>query len=194
MKNVISLLAAAFLITSPMYGGAGYFDSFTIVNSTFYDLGASTSNDDFNGLNLGVFNLDDSISIGGQIKTYKNNGTDVTGANLSYLIRETGIPAGGYTDIGYSWQANLGTFGDQQWGNESGTTVSLSSLSAGDYQLSIYASVFTNGFEAFPQIYDNNTGLNYVASFTVVPEPSSFALIGSLFSLSLVALRRKFRS
>ena len=198
MKHIISLLSAALLIASPMYGGAGFWDSFTVVESTFYDLSASTSNDDFNGTYLGLFTVDDSLSIGGQIKTYKYGGTDVFGANLWYSIFESGDGASAsYTDIEYSFQSNLAVFGDQQWGTSSDTSVSLGDLSPGDYELSIYVTVATNGFEADDPIYDTNFGSNYVASFSVIspiPEPSSFALIGSLFALGLVALRRKVRS
>ena len=191
MKHVISLLSAALLIASPMYGGAGYFDSFTIVESTFYDLGASTSNDNFDGYNLGEFNIDDTLSIGGQIKTYKYGGTDVYGADLYYSFHEVGSSPS-FSGVGYSWEANLFAEGDQQWGSTSDATVTLSEV--GNYELSIYVAVGTNGFEADNYIYDNNFGSNYTALLTVVPEPSSFALIGSLFALGSVVLRRKVRS
>ena len=191
MKYVLSLLSATLLIASPMYGGAGYFDSFTIVESTFYDLGASTSNDDFNGFDLGEFNIDDSLSIGGQIKTYKYGGTDVFGADLYYSLHKVGSSSS-FSGVGYSWEANLFAEGDQQWGSTSDATVTLSEV--GNYELSIYVAVGTNGFEADNYIYDNNFGSNYTAFLTVVPEPSSFALIGSLFALGSVVLRRKVRS
>ncbi len=174
-----------------MYGGAGYFDSFTIVDSTYYDLGAATSNNDFNGFTLGEFAIGDSLDIGGQIKTYKYGGTDVTGASLYYSLHEIGTTPS-FTNLGYSWQANLFVAGDQQWGSTSDSTVTLSD--AGNYELSIYVAVDTNGFEADNTIYDNNFGSNYTALLTVVPEPSSFALIGSLFALGSVVLRRKVRS
>lgn len=193
MKYLLPLLSLSLFINSSAFGGAGFFDSYTIVNSTFYDLSADSINADFSGTNIGNFDTSDSLTIGGQLKSYKNGSTDVTGANISYAIYQDGESAT-FSDISYSWEGNLSNPGDQQWGTSASSSVSLSTLSSGNYQLSVYASVFTNGSDASPQIFDNAGGANYTASFTIVPEPSNFALIGSLFAIGLVAIRRKVRN
>lgn len=193
MKYLIPLLSLMLLISSPAFGGAGLFDSYTVVNSTFYDLSGDSINADFSGTNLGDFDTSESLTIGGQLKSYKNGSTDVTGANISYAIYQDGESAV-FSEISYSWEANLTNPGDQQWGTSASSSVALSTLSLGNYQLSVYASIFTNGSDASPQIFDNAGGANYTASFTVVPEPSNFALVGSFLALSLVAIRRKVRA
>ena len=193
MKYLLPFLSLTLLISSTAYGGAGLFDSYTVVNSTFYDLSADSINADFSGTDLGSFNTSDSLTIGGQLKSYKNGSTDVTGANISYAIYQDGESAI-FTDISYSWEANLSNPGDQQWGTSASSSVALSTLSSGNYQLSVYASVFTNGSGASSQIFDNAGGSNYTASFTVVPETSNFALIGGLFAVGFVVIRRKVRN
>lgn len=190
MKYLKLFFSITIFYSTSLFGAAGFFESYGIVNSTFYDLGATTANADMQGANLGEFDVSDLITIGGEIKTWKNSGSDVTGASLYYSIHQG--TASSFNEVSYSWQSNISS-SDQYWASNTSSTVSLSELSAGSYNLEFYATVSTNGFDTFATHYDNNGGPNYLANFTVVPEPSSFALIGSLISLGLVALRRKIR-
>jgi len=202
MKNIKILLASSLFSGASLFAGSGIFDSFAIVESTFYNLNATTANPDFSGANLGSFDTTDSISIGGQLKSFKNNGTDVTGAQISYVIYADGNrPATPiFTDVAYAFQIDNvgGVGGDQQWGTDvagsNGTdqsdSVSLNSLSAGNYKLEVFASISTNGVDADGTIFDNAGGNNYIADFTVVPEPGSFALIAGALGLAFATLRR----
>lgn len=203
MNKIKLILAGSLFSGASLFGAAGIFDSFTIIESTFYDLNASTANADFEGVNLGTFNTTDSISIGGQLKSFKNTGTDVTGALLSYRIFEAGSPSGSFSDVSYAFQFDNvgGTTGDQQWGtqvlgaNDPGTDQSVSApltaLTAGDYKLEVFASITTNGVDAPETIFDNVGGRNYTADFTVVPEPSAYGLILGALGMAFVASRRR---
>ncbi len=184
MKKIFTLFIF-FFVFSHLQAASGIFDSFAIVNAngsgnTYYDLGASTANPDFQGAFLGTFDQSNhSLVLGGQLKSYKNNGTDVTGASLFYRIYPSGSsPSGTFTEIPYSFQIDNvnGTTGDQQWGTDiqgSHTTdtgvdiLSGSTLTAGDYTLEVYAVIYTNGVDADPIIYDSRGGSNYQATFTI---------------------------
>jgi len=210
MKKLKILLAGSLFTGASLFGAAGIFDSFAIVESNFFDLGATTALSDFEGASLGSFNTSDSINIGGQLKSFKNDSSDVTGALLSYVIYEAGNRPGtpSFTDVSYAFQWNQGDAGapaalsnggDQQWGTnidganstDQSTSASLSALSAGNYKLEVFASITTNGVNTSNPIDDNAGGSNYTADFTVVPEPGSFALIVGAFGMAFVALRRR---
>ncbi len=201
MKKLHILLASSLFSGASLFSGSGIFDSFAIVESTFYDLNAVTVNPDFNGANLGSFDLSDSITIGGQLKSFKNNGTDVTGALISYVIYEAGnrpvTPS--FSSVSYSFQVDSvnSVSGDQQWGtnvegangSDGAASISLSSFSAGNYKIEVFASITTNGVDAGNPIFDNVGGSNYTADFTVIPEPSAYGLI--VGALGLLSLRRR---
>ncbi len=196
-KTILALTLAS--MSSAAFGAAGIFDSylFTSTNGTapdvFYDIGATTGNDDFDGADLGSFSLGDTFQIGGQQKSYKNTGTNVTAHTLFYSV-----DGGAYQTVALNWQHDLATPGDQQWGGDveggNGTfTVSsdiLSGLSAGNHTLTVYTTITTNGVDADGTIYNSNGAKNYTATFTSVPEPSSAALLG-LGGLALIMRRRK---
>ena len=199
---ITALLAAA---GTSLYGGAGIFDSFATVEGTFYDLGASTGNPDFAGSDFGDFNTTDTIALGGQLKSFKDSGTDVTGASINWVVFEQGNRPGTplFTEHAYGFQIDNvgGTTGDQQWGTQAigqkttatPDSIDLSSLSAGDYTLEVFAKITTDGTNAPSEIFDNAGGSNYSGNFTVVPEPGTFALLSGLFALAFVALRARSR-
>ncbi|MEM9885816.1 MAG: T9SS type A sorting domain-containing protein [Bacteroidota bacterium] len=177
LLTIISLFFTYFL-----HANAGFFDSFAILNvngggNTFFDLGATTGNTDFQGANIGSFDPGaQSLILGGQSKTFKNNGTDVFGVSIFYRIYPAGAPSGAFVEIPYSFQTNIGVGGDQQWGtdvNGANTTdggveiLTGTNLVAGNYNLEVFVKVTTNGVNAPMEIFDSNGGANYVANFTV---------------------------
>jgi hypothetical protein len=191
MGKVCTITIGAFFVISHLFGAGGIYDSFAITiissNTTFYDLDANTINPVFEGANLGTFNTGDQLFLGGQLKSFKNNGTDVTGASIFYTIYLQGNrPASpSFTGISYGFQwnrgdsgapPNLNNDGDQQWGTDVNgqNTSNLAQdifdnlpLGVGTYVLEVYARITTNGVNADPEIFDNNDGGNYTATFVV---------------------------
>ena len=129
--------------------------------------------------------------LGGAMDTYKDEGSDVTAAQLYYTL--TG-PGGSYTLVNLPFGANLTFNGDgsghnQLWDTASGSTNLLAGLNPGTYTLYVYGeAVDTDG-----NAYSNNGGSNFSATFTVVPEPSTYAMmfagLGALVAFQ--RLRRK---
>ncbi len=184
------------------FGAAGMFEellwtstnpsfSFTDPGTTFYEIDSDTSNLfgalEFQGANLGTYNVGDTLFLTGEQKSFKNNGTDVTAHTLSYSLN--GVT---FTDFSYNFEADLGG-GDQRWGraNAGGLTGNiLDGLTPGNYTLEVFSSITTNSVDSGPTVFNNNGGSNFSATFTVVPEPSTSALIG-LSLVGLVARRRR---
>ena len=142
---------------------SGHFDSAYVVlnlndsgSNTWYDLGANTGNTDFNGADLGIFDLgsDDLKLIGTQHNMSKCDGCNITGSILYYRIYTYGSPSGGYTSVNSNWAEN-GNDGcpTQRWQNLSLTTNLLNGLSTGRYTIEIYSQGTTsNGCD----FYDSN--------------------------------------
>ena len=167
MRKIYSLFLILFAFVSYSAQATGIFESYAVLNingggNTYYDLQASTTNLDFNGLDLGTFtNGQTLVFVGGENKTLKNNGGDVTGGRIHYRVY-TGTPSAIFSNISFNWIQDLGN-GDQKWGATSGTTNVLSGLPNGVYTLEVYTEADTNQGAR----YSNNGGANYKATFTV---------------------------
>ncbi len=195
MKLKSTALLVLLLTTSLSHGAAGIFESFVFTTTgsgnTFYDGLAATANPDFNGANLGTFNVGNTFFVGGQHKLFKDNGTDVTASSLSWRVFIS-APSGAFTAVNMPFQTNLGG-NDQQWGGNiqgaNGSQVNSTNILAGltpaNYRLEIFTTINTNGVNAASVI---NQG-NYTANFTVIPEPSG-ALLGLLGSALILRRRR----
>lgn len=182
------------------------FDQFIIVNSgtnTYYDIGATTANQDFQGASLGTFTTSGSLLLGGQGKSYKNNSSDVTGMRLFYRVWQ-GSPGGSFNQFNYAFQSNLGTgpgpdFSvNQQWGSDVAgsngsafyTSNLLTGLATGTWNLEVYSQIGTNGVNTANPISNNNNNANFTATFAVVPEPSRTLLLFAGVAAILMRLRR----
>ncbi len=206
------LAAGLFIAAGNCFAASGIYDSFLFTTTnggglTFYDIGAVTPNTDFDSANLGTFSLTDTYQLGGQQKSFKNNFSDVLSHGVFWRVWLTsGGATGSFTGVNMPFQwnqtdgghpANLNSAGDQQWGGDvqganSSLTLSsniLSGLAPGNYTLEAYSQITTNSVDAAPVIGNVNGGLNYKATFTLVPEPSAAAL-GLLGAAMLVRRRR----
>ncbi|MBK8040383.1 MAG: PEP-CTERM sorting domain-containing protein [Verrucomicrobiaceae bacterium] len=210
MKAIRALLTAILFIPSAGFGAVGIYDTFafTSINGgglNFYDAGATTVLPEFQGSTIGTFNrFTDTLQIGGQQKSFKNTGSDVTSHSTFWRILELG---GAFTSVAMPFQWNRGDFGapgnlnntgDQQWGGNSeganGNPIEISSnvfsgLLNGTYTLQFYTQITTNGVDAASSVLNDNGGSYYNANFTLVPEPSK-ALVAGL-GLSALFFRRR---
>ena len=151
-----------------------------------YDLSGDGSNPQFSS--FGTLNLTDVLSLKGfEYKTWNNDGTSVTHANLFYRIYPTGSPSGSFSSIGMSNPTST-TGNDKFWQTTSGNTNLLNGLSPGDYTMQIYTESYTNGVSSAGNIFGFTTN-NPTATFTVIPEPSA-VLLGGLGLLGLLRRRR----
>jgi hypothetical protein len=167
MRKIYSLFLILLAFVSYSAQATGIFESYAVLNingggNTYYDLQASTTNPDFNGLDLGTFtNGQTLVFVGGENKTWKNGGGDVTGGRIHYRVY-TGTPSGSFSNVSFNWIQDLGN-GDQKWGATTGTTDVLAGLPNGVYTLEVYSEADTN----LGARYSNNGGANYKATFTV---------------------------
>lgn len=141
---------------------------------------------------LGTFNPfagDTLLLIGGEALTFKNGMTDVTGAFVNYSI-----DGGAFSSISLTFNEDNvnGAGGDQRWANTDFAIDLLAGQSLGMHTLSFYISATTNGIEADPVVYDNAGGANFNTSFTVVPEPATWAMLASGLGI-LVGFQRRRR-
>lgn len=119
----------------------------------------------FNGSNLGTFSSNtQTLSIASwYVKTYKNNGGDVTGVDMKYRIYKQGATPGVFISTGGSWIQDLGG-GDQKWGKTTSSSIDITTL---DFSSTYYLEVYIEAYGTNPTLtkYDNNSGSNYIASF-----------------------------
>jgi len=167
MRRTLFTLIAALFMAGQAYTAAGIFQDYVIANpnSTGDTYLAGGANADmaslFQGNDYGSLN---SLLIGGEIKSFKNNETDVTSASLFYRVYETGTTAGVFTEISLPFDSDLGN-GDQKWAQLPSVEVAAG-LVPGDYTLEVYWRITTNGTDADPEIFESAFGSNYQATFT----------------------------
>lgn len=201
MKITQLLLALAMLVPVFSHGSAGMFDQFVFTSTnggplSFYDIGTPTANPDFQGTILGTFDrFATTLQVGGQQKSFKNSGTDVTSHSLFWRITELG---GSFASVAMPFQVDLGG-GNQRWGGDTQDAnpdpIELSSnvfsgLNNGTYTLEVYSQITTNGVDAASTIFNNNGGANFTATFTLVPEPSR-VMLACLGFAGLIVRRRR---
>jgi hypothetical protein len=210
MKKKLIALAAVFL--APLASSqavTGVFGSYIGINAdgagnSWYGTQEWGTNNiqDFQGANLGTFDYTtDTLQISAfQLQTFKSGSGDVTGAQLQYRVYEIGDTPGSFNVVGGGFLANA-TFssaagnsasgtGDQNWGLNPGSYANLlSGISTnGNYAVEVFYRATTNEGDRF----SNNGGANYIANFTVVPEPTTGALFG-IGALTLGVLFRRRR-
>ena len=108
------LFSVAVLVWSTSVGAqSGIYESYAILSlnggaNSYYDMQATTGNPDFQGANLGSYLPVNSIVIkGGQNKTFKCSGCDITNGNLWYSVYPTGFPTGTFVQLPMSFVSNF---------------------------------------------------------------------------------------
>ena len=195
-----------FIILNALGTGATY------SGQKYYDVKRDISalNPNFSGANLGTFNiLSTDVTIGGN--TYSASGllqlkgaelkTDVTGGGdyqnsnnfgrMFYAVTAAGVNPSSFTTLNMSLTSEA--WPNYTWANTSTSVNLLQGLAVGSYKLTAYFETNGSYWTGSQQFYsinpDNNSGANYVATFNVVPEPSTGVLMG-LGITGLLVLRR----
>lgn len=195
-----------FIILNALGSGATY------VGQKYYDVKRDVSpvNPNFQNSNLGTFNiLSTDVTIAGT--TYTAGGllqlkgaelkTDVTGGGdyqngnnfgrLFYAVTAAGVNPSTFTTLSMSLTSEA--WPNYTWANTSTSVNLLQGLAVGSYKLTAYFETNGSYWTGSQQFYsinpDNNSGANYVATFNVVPEPSTGVLMG-LGITGLLVLRR----
>lgn len=182
-----------FYFVTSLNGGANVFNQIT--TGTTPGTGAATPHSlTPDGVNpqfgsFGTVNIADVLSLKGfEYKTFNDNGSNVTHANLDYRIYPTGSPSGAYIFVQTNTPiSNVGN--NKTWQVTNGTTNLLAGLTPGNYTIEIYTESFTNGTNTAGNIFGFTSGGNPTANFTVIPEPAS-AVLGLIGSVLLLRRRR----
>ncbi|MFT3793880.1 BNR-repeat neuraminidase N-terminal domain-containing protein [Flavobacterium sp.] len=152
---------------------SGIFESYAILSinggaNAYYDMQATTGNPDFQGSNLGSFAFGTNTLVvkGGQNKTYKNGGCDITGSTFYYRVYKTGNTPGSFVSIALPFDSNMANPGDQIWQGTSGATNLIASLAPGSYTLEVYSESTYTGCGSGTH-FSSNGSANYKATFTV---------------------------
>jgi len=208
MKKIIQIITLQALVwgfAQDVFAEAGIFRSYGIFSSVnnsgssllgqYYDMQAATSFPNFQGNNFGTFDLNNSGNLlqikGGELTLFKDNGWDVSAASMYYRISDNLLaPSGSFTSVSFNWMENIGA-NDQKWGKSDLSTNLLTGLAANKtYKLEVYYDINTNQGAPNNKRYDSNSGGNYIATFSTIPEPS-YASLMSLGAAGLLALRRR---
>jgi trimeric autotransporter adhesin len=162
---------------------SGIYESYAIINANatgnvFYDLSAVTTNVDFQGANLGSFTQAQTLVLaGGQNKTYKCSGGNITGSNIYYRVYPVSGSAGSFSSaiaFGFGSNDSGGCGGNQTWTIATNTTNVKAGLSPGVYYLEVYTDAPGTPSTAIA----NNSGSNYKATFTVSSSLSVYDFTG----------------
>jgi hypothetical protein len=124
--------------------------------------------DDFEGSFIGDFVTaegDSLILLGGEIKTWKNGPSDVTGASFWYRVYRQGTGPGSFNQIGMPFFTNLPAAGDQIWQSATNSVNVFAGLvDPGTYVLEFFTEAYgTNPNET--RFY-SNSGANFKGYFT----------------------------
>ncbi len=195
MKIKTLLIAATFALVGSMsaqsiFNGYAYVSDTTAGTATsWYDLNGNAQAADFQGANLGEFET--TLWLGGQTGFW----SDSQGVEFITMHYSIGGDATASGTISYAFQSYNAP--NDQWGTDNnganGSDLSLDlitehSLGEGSYTLAVWVEGKANNRSS---IFDNNGGSNHNATFSVVPEPGTYALLAGMFGLAFVALKRR---
>lgn len=211
---LIALVVTACSFASQAMAGTGIFGTYLFIDAdgsaTTYGLTdhPMASSPDFDGADLGTFDsgLMTLTLNGAEANTFKNGGSDVTAAELSFRVYESGGTPGSFNQVGLGFGANstyldaggvtISGGGDQKWEELTAGVDLLDGLAPGTYDLEVFVKAFTSDGDRFHNDDGSGPGSNYIGSFTVsaVPEVSAALalplLLGSVWGFHSMKRRR----
>ena len=151
----------------------GIFQTYVITNqgvsNNYFHGGqnADTSPSNFDGHGYG--SVTQLTLNGGEVKSWKNNGADVTGAKLYYRVYVSSPlpdPLPNFIEIDLPYDSELG-FGNQKWTKtDSGINILNNLTPSESYTFEVFWKITNEGAD---DVYDSNSGSNFKATFTVDP-------------------------
>ena len=189
------LLAAGVLFSFQAEAASGIFQTYIVIDTD----GPGPNSNSFlaGGINSDLAPTYDGTAFGtvaalvlngGEVKTYKNSGSDVYGAEIFYSVEAVGTGHSSYTAINLPFDSNIGGAPfeeDQKWQEAAAGIDLVSGLAPGDYEL----QVFWKATSSDGDHYDSNFSANFTGTFTVaapaaVPTLGQWGLI--IFGLLLL--------
>lgn len=215
-KFLPAFIAAVIASAGVSQAGVGYFgnayivlnlgsgDSFRQITSPAnsltnagggFNLTPDGVNSAFSG-NLGEFDISGSPTFqlkGFEWNTYNDSGDTVTNAVLNYRITKVGDTPGSFSSI--SLGSPTSTSGnDRFWQLTSGGVNLLSGLSNGNYTITTYiqaTATFTGGGGGSFTMANWGTSSGPTASFSLIPEPTTWALLAGSLAITTIFRRRR---
>jgi len=178
IKYLVTVMLAVVLSTAMLHAACGIWQADIYINKqgTFGWYAATGFNADNNtllqGYNFGSFAAGDVFNIvGGQVKTYKNGASDITGGYMYYVIYQAGnrptTPT--FTEMHYANWTNLPNAGDQRIYTDNAQINILNGLSSGNYVIEVYWKATSNEGDKLANDAVNN---NFKGTFTVTAPPT----------------------
>jgi len=198
MRKLLVAVAALTMAVSAM-AGTGWLDSYVYMNDgvgdTWYDLqGAGQPGGKFNGADLGIFQQNGQLWLNSEINAWANLGDTYNYMSLYWRLGTSG----GYTEQQDATLDNPG--GGNNWRGITPSVNLLTGLTPGTYTIQVYAERSHSWGGGGPYItrvdVDGDTGGGavdnpFAATFDVIPEPTTLALVGLGIAGLLVYRRRR---
>lgn len=182
MKKV--LFALLFVLTqwSSLLANSGIFDNAIRIQvnggaTTEYYFGAhctgatggctgsnSPTSANFDGINAGSGILSLKITWA-EVRTFKNGGDDITGANLFYRVYPTGGNPS-FSQEGIAFGADIGAGGDQRWTENLNIELTIGLMNSTSYTLEIYSTAPFTYDSGSGTHFNNASGSNFKMTFT----------------------------
>lgn len=189
--KIVTLMASIVCFTAnSVFGATGFWGDHTIAanGQNYLAVGSTTPqlSAGFGSLTQGgVFDIQ-----GFKLNTWEDNGSVITHMTLFWSIDNFATKNQIQIDPAPSKSGN-----DRFWEVQSATQNLLTNngvgaLTNGSYTFSAYWEGYTNGTNTYGNIFQNNGGSNYTATFTVVPEPTG-ALACLLIGAGLLRRNRR---
>ncbi|HMP72018.1 MAG TPA: alpha-amylase family glycosyl hydrolase [Kiritimatiellia bacterium] len=163
------LILPAFFLGTTAHANWGIWDAGIFLNANTTNLTYRDAATQFEGVYLGNFVSVENHTLvlkGGEIKTWKNSGGDVTGGTMFYRIYALGSTPGAFTGINLPFFENMPNPGDQKWGIQTLNINVLAGLTQpGTYQIQVYFEAFGTNPTNPPGKFYSNFGNNFTATF-----------------------------
>lgn len=169
MKRFFTSFSLFFILTQFTFAASGIFEKYLFLNVNGSDMNG------VNGANLGTIS---SLTLkGGEVKTWKNGGSNVTGAGLQYKMYKQGsTPPGSFTYLNIPFGSNLdNVVTNQSWyKNNANTNLFTNVTSNGTWVLEFYFEAYTSDGNKYDNCGSSSTNCQVTFTVTVLPIALSY--------------------